>query len=203
MNGGGGAASARQPFWTGIFGTPAPVEIEIGCGDGALLLALAARDAERNFLGIEHSRTKAARLALRVARRGASHLRTLHADAHCVVCRVVPDASVAAYHVYFPDPWPKRRHASRRIFDPAFVAGLARTLLPGGRLWIATDVQSYAATIRSRVQAHGAFEEEPVGDDHPGLQTSFARKYRAAGRPLYPAVFLRRHAWAALKIRST
>jgi tRNA (guanine-N7-)-methyltransferase len=169
-----------------------PVEIEIGCGDGAFLIAVARRHPERNFLGIERSPAKARRLAERVARAALSNVRTLQADAGCLIASMIPDGAVAAYHVYFPDPWPKRGHARRRIFTPHFVAGLARTLVVDGPLYVATDVETYAATARRCLASDGRFAEDPVSDAHPGLQTSFARKYRAAGRPLYPFRFIRR-----------
>lgn len=178
-------------FWSALFPHPAPVEIEVGCGDGAFLVAIACRQPERNFLGLERSPAKARRLAERVGRLAARNVRTLQADAGCLVRGVIPEGSVAAYHVYFPDPWWKRRHAPRRIFTPDFVAGVARTLCADGRLYFATDVGTYAVVAQASVLADGRFIETPAGDDHPGLTTSFARKYRAAGRPLYPFTFVR------------
>jgi tRNA (guanine-N7-)-methyltransferase len=97
---------------------------------------------------------------------------------------------VAAYHVYFPDPWPKRGHAFRRLFSASFIAALARTLVSDGRVCVATDVDDYARRIRSGMLEHGAFTEAADHAEHPGLQTSFARKYRAAGRALYTTTFL-------------
>ncbi len=178
-------------FWSALFPLPAPVEIEVGCGDGAFLAAVGRRHPERNFLGLERSPAKARRLADRVERLAATNVRSLQADAGCLVNGMIPTASVAAYHVYFPDPWWKRRHAPRRVFTPAFVAGVAQTLENDGRLHFATDVQAYAVVAHQSVLADGRFVEVPVGDDHPGLTTSFARKYRAAGRPLYPFTFVR------------
>jgi tRNA (guanine-N7-)-methyltransferase len=184
--------ACARAFWAPLFGDEAPVEIEIGAGTGSFLLAAAARWPATNFLGIEHARSRARLLAARAARLGTPRIRTLHADARCVVTSLVPAASVAAYHVYFPDPWPKRRHARRRLFTPAFVAALARTLASGGRLLVATDVYGYARLIRARVLADERFEGLEPGDDHPGLETAFARKYRAAGRMVHAMAFARR-----------
>ncbi|HEY2385862.1 MAG TPA: tRNA (guanosine(46)-N7)-methyltransferase TrmB [Candidatus Binatia bacterium] len=187
-------APATRPdglaFWAGIFGDPAPVEIEIGSGDGAFLLARAAATPRRNLLGIERSPGKSRRLAARVARLGSPHVRTLQADATYALA-MVPAASVSAVHVYFPDPWPKRRHVPRRIFSPSFVAALARVLPADGALYVATDVAPYMARIRAVVLADRRFAEVSTGDDHPGLSTGFARKYRAEGRPLHTASFRR------------
>lgn len=176
-------------FWDGIFDRKGPVEIEIGSGDGAFLEAWARQHPEGNFLGIERSPSKARRLADRFARRAVPNVRTLQADARWLVSTILPAASVAAYHVYFPDPWPKRGHAPRRIFTTDFVQALARTLVPAGRLWFATDVATYAVTARRHVLEIGAFRETGTSDLHPGLTTSFARKYRAAGRELRSFVF--------------
>ena len=193
VTGAGGAPLApAHPFWSALFGNDAPVEIEIGSGDGSFLIAGAARAPSTNFLGIEHSRAKAMRLAARVTRRGESRIRTLHADAACVVGTLVPPASVAAYHVYFPDPWPKRRHARRRLFTPALVAVIARTLVGGGCLFVASDVYGYLRLIRAHILADGSFDERESDGDHPGYGTAFARKYRAAGRATYCATFARR-----------
>ena len=179
-------------FWFALFGNTGPVEIEVGAGDGTFLIAAAADAPATNFLGIERSPAKARRLEPRIAAIARPSLRMLRADATCVLAALVPAASVSAYHVYFPDPWPKRRHARRRLFTAELVAALGRTLVPGGRLFTATDVEVYARHIRATVLADGRFEERPSGPDHPGLTTAFARKYLAAERTLHPAVFMRR-----------
>jgi len=169
------------------------------------LLAAAARTPATNFLGIEWSPRKASRLAARIARAYGPRLRVLHADASCVVQHLVPERSVAAYHVYFPDPWPKRRHAERRMFSPVFVAAAARTLADDGRLSVATDVESYMRAIERNVAASGCFTPAADEPEPPGLRTTFARKYRARGRTLYAATFVRAAAVgrvAASKIRS-
>ena len=185
------AATAGQAFWAAIFGNDAPVEIEIGSGDGAFLLARAVATPTYNLLGIEHASGKSRRLAARLARIAAPHVRALHADATFAIA-LIPSGSVAAYHVYFPDPWPKRRHTERRIFTPRFTAALARTLRPRGALLVATDVASYMATIRDVILDDGAFIEIAPGDDHPGFTTAFAHKYRAEGRTLHLGRFIRR-----------
>jgi tRNA (guanine-N7-)-methyltransferase len=181
-------------LWGELFPAGGDVEIEIGSGDGTFLIASARRHPDRNFLGIERSPSKAKRIEERLRKLGASNVRLLQADAPCVIGTMLPDAAVAAYHVYFPDPWPKRGHAGRRIFRPDLVDGLARTLRAGGRLFLATDVASYASMAHGLVRAHPTFAEVPTDADHPGLTTAFARKYRAAGRPLYAFSFDRRPA---------
>ncbi len=200
------AAEASPPdveeLWPALFGRQAPVEIEIGSGDGVFLLALAARHPDRDFLGIERSPSKGRRLEARIVRSGLSNVRAVRADATCLIPAVIPRASVTVYHVYFPDPWPKRGHAFRRIFSPPFVAALARTLATSGRAHVATDVAAYAERIWGAFLADGSFVKSIDGDEHPGLQTSFARKYRAVGRRLHAATFVRVQPGAASKMRS-
>lgn len=165
------------------------MEIEIGSGDGTFLLHALRQRPDVLLLGIEWSSGKVRRLAPRLARLGTPRVRLLRADAVCVVSHLIPTGTIEAYHVYFPDPWPKRRHAERRLFSRAVIAHIARTLRPGGRLFVATDVASYHAEIRARVVASGSFAERASDAAHPGLATGFARKYSAAGRPLYVATF--------------
>jgi tRNA (guanine-N7-)-methyltransferase len=202
------AVTSASGFWVAIFGNGAPVEIEIGSGDGVFLAARATAFPSTNLLGIERSPSTAKRLAERMATRHLPNVRTLQADARCLVASAVPAASVAAYHVYFPDPWPKRAHAGRRIFTAPLVADLARTLVPNGRLFVATDVAAYAAIAHRQITATDAFQEAASDASHPGLATSFARKYRAGGRALHTFTFVRVGAVdagqgaAASKIRS-
>jgi tRNA (guanine-N7-)-methyltransferase len=187
------AARSGTRFWAEVFGREAPVEVEIGSGDGTFLLAAAARRPDVDFFGLERSPSKARRLAARVARQSLPNIRSLCADATCVI-ELIPSASVTAYHIYFPDPWPKNRHARRRLVTPVLIAALARTLVQGGQLLVATDVYGYLRLMRAHVLADPAFEERAMADDHPGFGTAFARKYRAAGRAVYAATFERRSA---------
>jgi len=180
-----------HPFWAELFGNPAPVELEIGSGDGTFLRAAALRDPDVNLLGIENAYPRLRRAEERVAAMGSPRVRTLMADATCVIKTIVPAASVHAYHIYFPDPWPKHRHAKRRVVTPSLVRALARTLIPGGHLFLATDVHGYGWLMRGCILAHPAFVELPVDDTHGGLLTGFARKYRARGRQVFLATFQR------------
>jgi len=201
-------STPERAFWHEVFGRDAPVEIEVGSGDGAFLLARATTFPTRSFLGLERSPAKARRLLERVARRGLATVRSLQAYAACLTASIVPRGSVHAVHVYFPDPWPKRAHAHRRIFTAAFAQALAQALEVEGRLFVATDVAGYADIARGHVLTTGSFREIPAGEDHPGFTTSFARKYRAGGRALHALTFVRAaravtdQAWAASKMRS-
>ena len=166
-------------LWTFIFGNDRPVEIEIGPGRGDVLLAFAAARPEVNFFAIEHVRGAVERLAARLDAAAATNARVITADASCVVRTLVPDRSVAAYHIYFPDPWPKRRHQRRRVVTPDLVDALRRTLIPGGAVHIATDLGWLYAIMTETLTGGGFVDTNTTAPTRP--TTRFERKYAAAG----------------------
>lgn len=169
-----------DPLWRHVFGNDNPVEIEIGPGRGDVLLAFAAADPATNFFGIEHRRAQAAAITARAAALGVGNVRVVAGDARCIVRHLVPPASVTAYHVYFPDPWPKTRHRARRLFQPSFVAALANSLVPGGAVHLATDVPQ-VFTDASRALAAAGFQPVDIPSPRERPRTHFERKYAAAG----------------------
>jgi tRNA (guanine-N7-)-methyltransferase len=174
-----------------IFGREAPLELEIGAGRGEFILERAASMPERDFLAVELAATVARLMAVRSGRRGLTNLRVIRIDARSLVNLMLPPHSVSACHIYFPDPWPKERHAKHRLFTPYFTRSLMRVMTPDAKLYVATDVRDYAAAIFAMLEASGfAREEVPV----PGATvTGFARKFIAAGRKLYAAAFVPPH----------
>ncbi|MDY0011469.1 MAG: tRNA (guanosine(46)-N7)-methyltransferase TrmB [Rhodocyclaceae bacterium] len=126
------------------FGRTAPTVVEIGFGMGVATAAIAAARPEENFIGIEVHAPGVGSLCKILAEGGPSNLRIMQHDAVEVLRDMIPDAGLAGVHVYFPDPWPKKRHHKRRIIQPDFVALLARKLAPGGYLHCATDWEEYA-----------------------------------------------------------
>jgi tRNA (guanine-N7-)-methyltransferase len=171
-----------------VFDRDAPLEIEIGAGKGDFILSRAAAHPNRNLLAVELSSAVVRLLALRVAHSDSNNVRVLQADARSIVNLLLPDRSVSAYHIYFPDPWPKDRHAKHRLFSPFFVANLARTLRPGGLLYVATDVRDYADRIFTMLDSQGFIcrSESASGD----LNSNFGKKFAAEGRPLSSASFV-------------
>jgi tRNA (guanine-N7-)-methyltransferase len=177
-------------FWREIFGTERPVSVEIGPGKGEFLLATARADAARNFYAIERSRGRAERLAALAAGSGLANVRVIHADAACLL-RFLPDASVAAYHILFPDPWWKRRHHRRRLFTLEFVATVCRTLAPGGTVEVISDVPATLALARACLDATPGLRLL-ADDDAPMLATAFARKAQQRGATVGRLVYGRR-----------
>lgn len=181
--------------WRRVFGRPGPVEVDIGSGKGRFLIESGRAHPERNFLGIERSLKWIRHAEERVVKSRLRNVRLVCADAAGLIAQVFPDASVSAYHLYHPDPWPKKRHHKRRIVKPEFVADLARTLERGGALSIQSDVRTLFEEIVQAVEANPDFEpvpfEEPANPDFDGL-TSFERKYLKEGRDIHRAKFRRR-----------
>ena len=127
-----------------LFGRKAPKVLEIGIGDGETLLALAAAHPECDFLGAEVHRPGIGHCLLGIESRGLANVRLVAHDAVEVLEHQLPDAVLDEVLLYFPDPWPKKRHHKRRIVQPAFVGLVARKLKPGGRFRLATDWAPYA-----------------------------------------------------------
>lgn len=177
-------------LWQGIFGNPHPVEVEIGAGTGTFLLSAAAGRRTVNYFGIENARRRAAELEDAVAARRLGNVRVLAGDAACIVAHLVPPASVAAYHVYFPDPWWKRRHHRRRLFTSTFVRDLARTLVPGGTLYVATDVPVVLDLVLETVAVVPEFVHAPGRRSPRTGMTHFERKGLARGAAILEAAFV-------------
>ncbi len=180
-----------HPFWRAVFSNDLPVEVEIGPGTGTFLLAAAARCPHTNFLGIEHSHSRAERLRRAIEARDVRNTRVLTADASCVVARLIPPESVGAYHIYFPDPWWKRRHHRRRLFTAPFVAALTRTLVRGGRIFIATDVDDIFTLIFQTVAGFPALAHDAAARSPRPVVTAFERKGLARGATTKEATFVK------------
>ena len=146
-----------------LFGRRAPRVLEIGFGNGDALLALAAREPATDFIGIEVHRPGVGSLLRRAAAVPLTNLRVSTHDAVEVLRDQVPPASLAAVHLFFPDPWPKKRHHKRRIVQPDFVALVADRLVDGGRFHLATDWVPYAEWMLEVLGACDALENAHVG----------------------------------------
>ncbi len=127
-----------------VFGRRAPLVVEIGFGMGDATAQIAAAMPDHDFLGIEVHVAGVGALLKRIGEAGLENVRIVQHDAVEVLRAMIAPASLAGVHVFFPDPWPKKRHHKRRLIQPAFVALLAERLAPGGYLHCATDWQPYA-----------------------------------------------------------
>jgi tRNA (guanine-N7-)-methyltransferase len=178
--------------WAELFGNDHPIELEIGSGKGLFLINAATSEPSHNFLGVELARKYARLAAERLARRQLTNAKIWRGDARLIMEQLIPESSLRAVHVYFPDPWWKKRHKKRRVFTEELVAQIGRALKPGGELRVASDVEEYFGLTQRLIDAHPVFREQPVPDlkdpEHAlDYLTNFERKYRIEGRPIYRA----------------
>lgn len=180
-----------------VFGNDAPVVLDIGFGDGAALAAMAANQPRRNFLGVEVYRPGIGRLLRELERERITNVRVICADAVELLRQRIPDASLAGLNLFFPDPWPKKRHHKRRMVQPEWLDLVARKLTPGGLLHLATDWENYAEHMLAVTGASLAFDN-PAGSGrfapNPGdrPQTKFERRGLGKGHGVWD-LLLRRH----------
>ena len=162
-----------------VFGRSAPLVLEIGSGMGETTAAIAQAHPEADFIAVEVHGPGVGSLLNRIESLRLRNLRVIRHDAVDVLDRMIADASLAAIHLFFPDPWPKKRHHKRRLVQPAFAALAARKLAPGGTLHAATDWPDYAAHMNE------IFSREPVLEmAHAGFAPRPATKFETRGKRL-------------------
>ncbi len=164
-----------------MFEANQPLEVELGSGDGSFLAQWAAAHPEHNFIGVERLLGRLRKLDRKGLRLGLKNLRVMRIEAGYFVGYLLPPGAVAAFHVYFPDPWPKRKHRKHRLVNEAFVRATARALAPGGRVWLRTDDADYQAQM---IQVFGAAKEfKPIETpaELAGVVTDFEREFNARG----------------------
>ena len=173
-----------------LFGRWAPRVLEIGIGDGEALLALAAARPDVDFLGIEVHTPGIGHCLLGIESRRLTNIRLISHDAVEVLERQLPDASLDEVMLYFPDPWPKKRHHKRRIVQPAFVELLAGKLKSGGTFRLATDWAPYAEHMLEVLQASPSFTNaSPTGGYVPRPESRPLTKFERRGERLGHEVF--------------
>ena len=184
----------RDYDWKAIFGRIAPVILEIGFGMGETTAAIAAARPDVDFVGVEMHLPGVGALLRRIDAARLANLRVVRDDAVDVVERIAPD-SLAGVHVYFPDPWPKKRHHKRRLLQPEFVHRLAQRLAPGGYVHVATDWQPYAEEILDVLSAEPLLANSCEGfSSRPPWRpiTKFEQRGVARGHAVFDVLFTRR-----------
>ncbi len=182
--------------WTpaALFGRDAPLEVEVGSGKGLFLRTTAPVRPESNFLGIEIVHKYAAFAAAGLLKAAATNALVVSGDALRIFGELIPDSSLAAVHVYFPDPWWKKRHRKRRVVNEVFLRNVQRALLPGGRFHLWTDVEEYfQASLEliaqtTRLSGPLPVAESPAEHDMD-YRTHFERRVRQLGGPVYRAEY--------------
>jgi len=188
--------------WSGVFGTAAEGTIrsrvlEIGFGRGEFLLDLATSAPDVEFVGVEVSFKRTLKMARKVARAALANVRLVEGRAEEAIRAVPEPASLDAIWINFSDPWPKTRHAHRRVIQPAFVAAAAAALGPGGHLYVATDDVPYAHQMDEVLGAEPALQNAYapwpfVGEVKGRRQTGYEAQWRDEGRPMHFFAYQRR-----------
>jgi len=183
--------------WSEFFGNDNHVELDVGCGRGLYTVNASQARPDVNFLGIEIDYREGRRGATRLKKRDTPNARILGGDVNIAFDKYIADGSVDAIHVYFPDPWWKKRHHKRRLFTDTFADRIASKLKPGGYLHSWTDVGDYFKVIAALMDHHHAFEKQDGPDERTpahemDYQTSFERKKRIAGETIYRGLWKKR-----------
>lgn len=186
--------SELPPEWTpnGFFPREQPLEIEVGSGKGLFMGHSTTTRPERNFLGIELIKKYAAGCALKLQRLGVDNGRMLEGDALALFRERIADSTLAAIHVYFPDPWWKQKHRKRRVLNSKFLSDAQRTLIPGGSLHVWTDVLEYFEStcklVAKVTTLRGPLPVEEQAPTHDlDYRTHFERRTRIKNLPVYRA----------------
>jgi tRNA (guanine-N7-)-methyltransferase len=190
-------AELPRPFeMAKLFGESRPLEVEVGSGKGLFIAGAAQQTPGHNFLGIEVARKYARYAAARLHKQDAVNAMMICGDALALFRDWFPGAGLAAVHVYFPDPWWKKRHKKRRVLNAEFLRDVERTLVAGGRLHFWTDVEEYFQTtlelISKTVKLQGPLPVEEKAAEHDlDYRTHFERRTRKNEEPVYRAEFVK------------
>lgn len=187
--------------FSAVYGRVAPVHLEIGFGNGDALAAMAAAHPENNFLGIEVHRPGVGSLLRRCATEQLDNVRVMSVDAKDVLERQIAPGSLAAVYVFFPDPWPKKRHHKRRLVQPEFVALVRGRLAFGGLFRLATDWQDYAQQMLAVLSADPELENLAGAGQYASRPserpiTRFEQRGARLGHGVWDLAFRRRDAGA-------
>ena len=179
-----------------LFQRQAPLIVEIGFGNGEALAAMAAAHPENNYLGIEVHRPGIGSLLLRIESEALTNVRLLEGDAKEILAQRIPPGSIQGVHLFFPDPWPKKRHHKRRLVQTDFIELIRRVLTPGGYFHLATDWQDYAEHMLALLSQTPGFENSagsgcytPRPEYRP--LTKFERRGQKLGHGVWDLIFRR------------
>ncbi len=186
-----GVSYSNEPLHAeSIFGRIAPLVLEIGSGMGETTAAIAYAHPETDYLAVEVHGPGVGGLLKKIVELGLGNLRILRHDAVEVMQAMIPDGALAGLHLFFPDPWPKKRHHKRRLVQPPFAALAARKLAPGGYFHAATDWPDYAEQMDKVLSAEPLLERADQAKTRP--LTKFERRGIGLGHPVRDLLYLRR-----------
>ena len=164
-----------------LFGQARPLEVELGCGDASFLVAYARVHPERNFIGVERLLGRLRKLDRKGRRAGLTNVRGVRIESAYFLEYLLPAQSVAALHIYFPDPWPKRKHWKNRLINERFPGIARRSLAPGGGVYLRTDDPNYFEQMTNAFAADTAFRPVETPMDLRRLHTDFESDFTSRG----------------------
>ncbi|MCW5554977.1 MAG: tRNA (guanosine(46)-N7)-methyltransferase TrmB [Verrucomicrobiae bacterium] len=164
-----------------LFPALQPLEVELGCGDASFLVEYARRHPERNFIGVERLLGRIRKLDRKGQRAGLTNLRGVRIESSYFLAYLLPPHSAAVLHVYFPDPWPKKKHLKNRLVNERFPDLARQALLPGGVIYLRTDDADYFAQMGRVFAAHAAFRPAETPLTLSEQVTDFEREFQARG----------------------
>jgi tRNA (guanine-N7-)-methyltransferase len=167
--------------FAGMFPQAQPVEIELGSGDGTFLVHYAGLHPERNFLGVERLLGRIRKLDRKGRRAGLTNLLGLRLECAYFLEYLLLPGSVSALHIYFPDPWPKKRHRARRLINERFPTIARNVLEPGGLVYLRTDDADYFAQMTEVFAASAAFRPAVTAEELASLRTDFEVDFQSKG----------------------
>ena len=175
-----------------LFGNTDPVEVELGAGDGSFLVQWAGLNPATNILGLERLLGRLRKIDRKSRRAGLANVRVLRLEATYFTEYLLPRDSVSAMHIYFPDPWPKRKHRIHRLINERFTSIVRGALAPGGVIYLRTDDADYFAQMTSVFSANPNFEPAPTPERLAAVITDFERGFNAQGIPTNRAAYRRK-----------
>jgi tRNA (guanine-N7-)-methyltransferase len=167
--------------WAKIFQRAQPVEVELGAGDGSFLANYAKLHPERNFFGVERLLGRLRKINRKGLRAGLTNLALLRLEASYVIEFLIPPQSIDALHIYFPDPWPKRKHRKNRLINERFTDIAGRALKSGSRIYLRTDDLDYFQQMKRVFDANARFKEVETPEELAAVVTDFERNFHLRG----------------------
>jgi tRNA (guanine-N7-)-methyltransferase len=185
-----------RPRWSDVFGREAPIELEIGIGNGEFIVSMASSNSEHNFVGVELSSRYLSKAVNRVRTAGLKNVRLILGEGGLCLSKLFSPSSIHAIYINFPDPWEKPRHSHRRLVDEPFVCLVASRLIFGGTFTMVTDSYSYATSVRELMSSINVFEPASGSDGlcagvPEGFMTKYYRKWTALQRSIWTVSFIK------------
>jgi tRNA (guanine-N7-)-methyltransferase len=176
-----------------LFPKPQPLEVELGCGDASFLVEYARQNPEKNFIGVERLLGRISKLDKKGRRAGLTNLRGVRIESSYFLQYLLPPNSASALHIYFPDPWPKKKHRRHRLINENFPALARDALAPDGKIYLRTDDGDYFQQMTEVFGADKNFQKIETPVELSGISTDFERDFNSKGIHTLRAAYQRKN----------